>query len=406
VIGTDYPWYLLALIPIISSTIGYVTNVFAVKMMFHPVHFIGIRPIGWQGIIPANSVKLSRSIYRLINTQLLKFPELFDADETDKLLASQSDRIRALTERVVREQGETRFAPMWNNLDTAAREQVIELAFNEVMAVSRKIIDRLVDDIDSFIDLEPIVIGSARDNIELMGRIFLEVGRAEFKFIERSGLYFGFVFGLVQLVVWIVFPVWWILPLFGFIVGYVTNYLAIKLIFEPRDPKRILGLTVQGLFHRRQKQVAADFSQMVADNVLTDEALFQQLTTEKSRARLLELVSEASGELVERYKQNPLVGALVTDEMARSIEAEVLANVEAEVFRPDGPLVEVAHRSTQIKEILGARMADLPPEPFENVLRPAFKQDEWKLIIMGAILGLGAGVLQLVYIFGDALVGG
>ena len=43
------------------------------------------------------------------------------------------------------------------------------------------------------------------------------------------------------------------------------------------------------------------------------------------------------------------------------------------------------------------------PESFEGVLRPAFQQDEWKLILAGAALGLGAGVLQLVYLFGDMM---
>ena len=62
--GAEYAWYLLALIPIISSTIGYVTNVVAVKMMFWPVEFVGLRrPFGWQGVVPAHAVKLSRTLY-------------------------------------------------------------------------------------------------------------------------------------------------------------------------------------------------------------------------------------------------------------------------------------------------------------------------------------------------------
>ncbi len=42
-------------------------------------------------------------------------------------------------------------------------------------------------------------------------------------------------------------------------------------------------------------------------------------------------------------------------------------------------------------------------DPDEGVLRPAFQQDEWKLILAGAVLGATAGILQLVYIFGDAM---
>ena len=44
---------LLAVIPVTSALVGYATNFLAVKMMFYPIEFIGIRPIfGWQGLIP------------------------------------------------------------------------------------------------------------------------------------------------------------------------------------------------------------------------------------------------------------------------------------------------------------------------------------------------------------------
>ena len=39
-------------------------------------------------------------------------------------------------------------------------------------------------------------------------------------------------------------------------------------------------------------------------------------------------------------------------------------------------------------------MQELTPEEFEGVLRPAFKQDEWILITVGAVLGFLVGELQ------------
>ena len=402
--GTDYAWYLLALIPVISSTIGYVTNLVAVKALFHPVNFVGVRPIGWQGIVPAHSVKLARTMYQLINSRLLRFRELFDKSAVEDLLEQYSGRLETMTRKLVTSQAEAQFKPMWDALGGDTQEQVLSSATQEVRGISKQVIGRLLDDIESFIDLEPVVVNSARDNRELMGRIFHQVGANEFKFIERSGLYFGFLFGLVQLGIWLIFPAWWILPFFGFLVGYATNWVALKLIFEPREPKRILGLTVQGLFHRRQHQVAADFSTMVADNVMTDEALFAQMTRDESRARVVELVREAAQAVVEKYRKNPMFGGMISDEMVESLEGELLPTVEAELFAEDGPMAAMAHKSADIRAELHKRLAELPPEPFENVLRPAFKQDEWKLILMGAALGLLAGILQLVFLFGDALL--
>ena len=60
-------------------------------------------------------------------------------------------------------------------------------------------------------------------------------------------------------------------------------------------------------------------------------------------------------------------------------------------------------RSVDVHGELFTRMTRLDAEKFEGVLRPAFQQDEWKLIVAGGVLGLGAGVLQVVYMFGEYL---
>ncbi len=401
--GIDYPWYLLVLIPIISSTIGYVTNVLAVKMLFKPTKFVGIGPIGWQGIVPSHAVKLGRAMYRLINTNLLKFGELFGDGAAEELLSAQEDKIQELTRRVVAEQAVQIAKPMWDMLPDDNKEQVYEVAAGEVREASKAIINNMIDNIDTIMDVEPVVVNAAKANAGLMGKIFLEVGQNEFKFIERSGLYFGFLFGLVQLAVWIVFPQWWILPLFGFLVGYATNWLAIKLIFSPREPVRVLGFTIQGLFHKRQEQVSADFAKMVSGEILTDEALFAQMTSSGSKAKIIEMIKSATDGLVDRYKSHPMASTILTEELADTVQTSVMAEIEAEVFSEHGPLAMVAHKSQEIRETLNERMSQLPPEPFEGVLRPAFQEDEWKLIITGAVLGLCAGTMQLVYIFGEAL---
>jgi uncharacterized membrane protein YheB (UPF0754 family) len=57
-------------------------------------------------------------------------------------------------------------------------------------------------------------------------------------------------------------------------------------------------------------------------------------------------------------------------------------------------------RADAIEELIAARMAELPPEEFIDLLRPAFEEDEWMLIMLGAVLGFAAGWLQLVVVTG------
>jgi chromate transport protein ChrA len=85
----------------------------------------------------------------------------------------------------------------------------------------------MADDIDSIMDIEKTVLEAMERHKALMGEMFYEVGRKEFKFIERSGLYFGFLFGVFQMAIWVLYPVPWILPAAGCFVVYLTNWFAV-----------------------------------------------------------------------------------------------------------------------------------------------------------------------------------
>ena len=60
---------------------------------------------------------------------------------------------------------------------------------------------------------------------------------------------------------------------------------------------------------------------------------------------------------------------------------------------------DYANGAMQIGQDLSLRMQALSAEEFEGVLRPAYQQDEWKLILTGALLGMAAGFMQLYLVF-------
>ena len=91
-----------------------------------------------------------------------------------------------------------------------------------------------------------------------MGKLFQIAGRKELTFLTDSGLWFGFLLGMLQLAVALLWDNPWTLSFGGLIVGLATNWLALKWIFEPVNPTPIVGnLVLQGLFLRRQKEVSA-----------------------------------------------------------------------------------------------------------------------------------------------------
>jgi len=397
--------WIVLLIPLISALVGWFTNVVAIKMMFHPVEFIGIPPyLGWQGVIPANATRLAKVSNTLITQKLLSLRQLFDQTfNADSFAGKLGVVIDEVTEQVIDEVAHKHAEAMWDNAGEFMQNKVRDHVRAEIIEVSRAIAMDMADDIDSIMDIEKTVLEAMERHKSLMGEMFYEVGRQEFRFIERSGLYFGFLFGLFQMIIWVLYPAAWILPAAGFCVGYLTNWIAIKLVFAPREPVRIGPLTVQGLFHKRQNEVAEAFGRTVATRVLNADNIVTTVMNGDGATRMNQIVEHRISDLIAKYEAHPMAALVLPEEKRPALRAELLERIQTEWPKPGGFFHTFAGESVDLQGELERRMRALDRESYEGVLRPAFQQDEWKLIAAGAVLGTAAGVLQLVYIFGEAM---
>jgi len=397
--------WIVLLIPVISALVGWFTNVVAIKMMFQPIEFVGIPPyLGWQGVIPANALRLARVSNTLITQKLLSLRQLFDETFSAESFAGKLGVvIDDVTDQVIDEVANKHAKAMWDNAGEFMQNKVREQVRGEVIEVSRAIAMDMADDIDKIMDIEKTVLEAIERHKALMGEMFFEVGRKEFKFIERSGLYFGFLFGVFQMVIWVLYPAPWILPAAGFFVGFLTNWIAIRLVFAPREPVKIGPMTVQGLFHKRQTEVAEAFGRTVATRVLNADNIVTTVMESDGAAHMNRIVERRIGELIAKYEAHPMAGLVLPEEERPALRAELLERIQTEWPKPGGFFHTFAAESVDLQGELERRMKALDRESYEGVLRPAFQQDEWKLIAAGAVLGTIAGVLQLVFIFGEAM---
>jgi uncharacterized membrane protein YheB (UPF0754 family) len=396
---------IVLLIPLISALVGWLTNVVAIKMMFHPIEFVGIPPyLGWQGVIPANALRLAKVSNALITQKLLSLRQLFDQTfSADSFAGKLGAVIDDVTEQVIDEVANKHAKPMWDNAGEFMQNKVREQVRSEVIEVSRAIAMDMADDIDRIMDIEKTVLEAMERHKALMGEMFYDVGHREFKFIERSGLFFGFLFGVFQMLIWVLYPGPWILPAAGFCVGYLTNWIAIRLVFFPREPVKLGRMTVQGLFHKRQNEVAEAFGRIVATRVLNADNIVATVMDGDGATRMNEIVEQRISDLIAKYEAHPMAKLVLPEEERPALRAELLERIKTEWPKPGGFFHTFAAESVDLQGELERRMKALDRESYEGVLRPAFRQDEWKLIAAGAVLGTTAGVLQLVYIFGDAM---
>jgi uncharacterized membrane protein YheB (UPF0754 family) len=243
--------------------------------------------------------------------------------------------------------------------------------------------------IDKVFDLRNCVVEQMMIDRGKLGELFRKCGQQELDFLTNSGLWFGFLLGLVQMVVALFYDNPWSLSIGGCIVGLATNWLALKWIFQPVNPTKIFGFTLQGMFLKRQKEVAAEFSRYFATNVLNAEKLWASVLTDPTtQPAFASLFSGHFQQFVGRISSGFRVG--LEPETMRLMTSRALAKLPHHV----GVTYEYMDKTLGLEKTLRERMEAMTSLQFERVLHPIFEEDELTLILAGAALGFAAGLVQ------------
>ena len=216
--------------------------------------------------------------------------------------------------------------------------------------------------------------------------------------IRDFGGWMGFVFGVIQMIVYRFMPnAPWMLPVFGGIVGAGTNWVALLMIFKPTWPVKCFCCTLQGLFLKRQREVAAAYARMTTRDVLSTKSMMKELLRGKSSDRLLEIVHRHVMQSIDTQagQAKPfaqlILGTEEYEKIKRAVSDRTVEAMDTMLGHAEGYFEE----ALDLERTLHVKMSALTPDAFESLLRPVFSEDEWKLIALGGILGVCIGFVQM-----------
>ena len=288
-------------IPLFSAFAGLITNWTGVLMLFAPAQFTGfyvpglrrvfpflprkvqILPIfapngilGFQGFIPCRAEKMSSLVVDKTIARIGRIEDFYTQLEPERLAARLADAARPEIRRLTIEIIERDHADLWRTLPNIAQEKILRTVDAELTTISRHAFATIGDNIDELLDVKLMTVNYLRRHPELLRDIIKGMAVPELKFMVRSGglgLPLGVVLALVLSFAHyahLPLPGWLIVVAGAALIGVVVNVIAIKVVFEPGEPRpRYRYLWRQGLFARRQHEAAAQLSAMLATKVLT-----------------------------------------------------------------------------------------------------------------------------------------
>ena len=428
-------WFgIYATIPLISGLLNWATNKLAVWMIFSPLEFKGVEWLprkefqpgtlfGWQGIVPAKVKKMGGDIAELLLTQLLDIKAVFARLDAARLAKLLTPGLAPTVTALIKQEffGDSAF-----DLGASGNDRFRCFVEEKVETIMARIVDKIKADPERFIDMRNLL-RDLQQNKLLIVELFQKCGREELKFVVNTGLYGGMALGLLQMAVWLVWNPPWTLAAGGAFVGYATNWLALKIMFEPVDPVFSLGtFKFQGLFLQRQAEVADEFSTFVERELLQPAQLWRELaggarSDALARAVAVELAEDPLWALADMKDSvvsygmqwyssySWLTGGKTADEAAaaqkttqkavgrdfKRLAAVIVAAIPAAA--DDNATTEYVDGALQLRETLRQAMLKMSSAEFEKVLHPIFQEDETTLIAVGTALGAAAGFAQVPF---------
>lgn len=399
----DYGSYLL--IPFIAAGAGWGTNWLAIKMTFYPLEYVGKFPFGWRGVVPSRIRKFATGLVDTTIGRIGGLPAVVDAVDMEEVkeyfLDTATPMIAEAVHSLMREQKRV----MWENMPAPTKKLVFQVVEMEM----REGIDDLATDIhdhfERLLDLRELVVRKCEENPDLLNQMVFACASKELSFLVFSGAFFGFGFGVVQALVWFFVPQWWVLPFFGFLVGTLTNWIAIQLIFTPLEPKKYGPFTFQGLFLKRQKEISLEFSKVFTEQVITAQEIVHTMMHGERSDRTMDMLRAHISDIME----NKLIVQLATQ---AAVGPEGYADLKDAALKKAIQYTEELAEDKQfnqnqaemVQKMLHERISTQPPAEFQDLVRPIFHEDEWILVAIGGGLGALVGWGQLVFLFGERLM--
>ncbi len=187
---------------------------------------------------------------------------------------------------------------------------------------------------------------------------------------------------------------WIVMPLVGGGIGYVTNRLAVAMIFRPVEARRILGLRIQGLVPRRKPDLARSIGRVVGAHLLNHEDIVRAMGTLDVEGLIDRAIERGLEPKIAELRRIPLLGNFLTDErvgdIRRSLSRRLLSDSDS--------LVEEFERAIEegldVQEIVTRKVEEFPVEKLEALILQGASKELRAIELLGGLLGALIGLGQ------------
>ena len=187
--------------------------------------------------------------------------------------------------------------------------------------------------------------------------------------------------------------------LVGTLIGWFTNYLAIKLLFRPYKEMNFLFFKIQGLIPKRRAEISLNIADVVEKELISVDDIAEKIEDmDISDGVVDRLLDKVIGEKLQKniLDKNPLLKMIINDSVIQKIKSyfkkSILENKEEIVEE----IIKIAKEKINFREIILDKMENFSLQEIEEIILRISKNELKHIEIIGGVLGGIIAVFQFL----------
>jgi uncharacterized membrane protein YheB (UPF0754 family) len=189
-----------------------------------------------------------------------------------------------------------------------------------------------------------------------------------------------------------------LIPIISAFIGWFTNWIAIKMLFHPREPKKILGITFHGIFPKRQQQFAEKLGKLVSQELLSFEDIERKITSSENLKKVMPQIEEHIDHFlrVRLVEAMPVISMFIGDKTIAQLKGIFVKELEELFPKVMKNYMGKLKQDLDLEKIVVEKVAAFSTDKLESILYQIMSKEFRFVEIIGAVLGFIIGLIQIL----------
>jgi uncharacterized membrane protein YheB (UPF0754 family) len=189
-----------------------------------------------------------------------------------------------------------------------------------------------------------------------------------------------------------------LIPIISAFIGWFTNWIAIKMLFHPKLPTKILGITFHGIFPKRQKQFAEKLGKLVSQELLSFSDIEKKISNPENIEKLMPFVETHIDHFlrVKLAEEMPMISMFIGDKTINQMKGVFIKELQTLFPSIMENYMGQLEKDLDLEKIVIDKVSGFSSDKLEEILQAIMSKEFRFVEIIGGVLGFIIGLLQVL----------